>query len=346
MSLQQIASGQSSPKRRRYSPEQKEQQRARASKLNALVTTEQRRERARKGYAARIAKLTPEQREVEMQKVMERMNKAIAAQTTEQRSGRMSQFNASLTPEERSERARRGAVALNAIQTPEQRSKNMTAYNAALTPDQRSKRGTKAALALHATLTPEQEREHGLKIWTSRTPEDQAQQIESLRAAHALIPLERKQEVARNNRLQAARTPNGLETDMISLWQELDIYAEDARTAEPGQVYYADAQAKKWYRRAPDGRFFIPDFKVKGFNIVFEIYGDFYHSREFNEPLGRPDYFWNAERKIALYADMGIVCHVYWEHELQDPIRREAIKREIAAIIPACRAQGPRQGQP
>src|SRR5207249_8588932 len=103
------------------------------------------------------------------------------------------------------------------------------------------------------------------------------------------------------NRLKAEYKPNGIEEIMIAVLQELGIYAKDAKSAKLGQVYYADAKGNKWYRRTPDGRLFIPDFKVKGLNTVFEIYGDYWHSRQRCEPLGLPEDTWNSEKKQAIY---------------------------------------------
>ncbi len=225
-------------------------------------------------------------------------------------------YNSSFTSEQHRERMRKASGYV----TPEQlreRGRKLYASFAALTSEQKKHIRRLGGLRTQALLTHEERSRRAKKFSASRTPEWRRK-----RAIKA--------------RLAIGRQPNVTEKAMITILQELGVYARDAASAQEGQVYYADGKENKRCFRSLDGRYFIPDFKVKGHNIVFEIYGDLWHSRAFNEPLGRPEYTWKPEKKIAIYAEIGILCKVYWEHELQDQIRREEIKQEVLEIIAAC----------
>lgn len=241
------------------------------------------------------------------------------------------------------------ALKLPRLSMKEASRRSVIKYNNSLTPEQHSERMRKTL----ARLTPEERRERGRKLYASfeSLPLEQKQHARRLGGLRTQALLTHEERSRRAKKFSASRTPewrwkramkaqlaigkqpNATERAMIALLLELGVYAKDAATAQNGQVYYADSKENKRYFRLLDGRYFIPDFKVKGHNFVFEIYGDLWHSRAFNEPLGRPEYTWKPEKKIALYAEIGVVCKVYWEHELKDPIRREEIKQEISTTI-------------
>lgn len=132
---------------------------------------------------------------------------------------------------------------------------------------------------------------------------------------------------------------NGVESQVVSLLQELGIYIKDARDALKGQVYYAGGKENGRFFRLANGLYVIPDFKVKGAKKVIEVYGDYWHSREFCEKFGFPEYKWSAQAIIAEYANVGITCLVFWESELLNPELHESIKEQILAFV----AQGEQQ---
>lgn len=315
-----------------------------------------------------LASLTPQELQARMAKMQSKV-------TTEQRSTQQSQVWAALATEQRKQRTAnwiRAGQAYLASLAPEQRSENSKkAYAAGIgrrTPEQKREDSREGGLAAQAALTSKQRSIRVRKSWDQLTPQQQLAQIARMneavtptqrgeyiaRANAALTPekrrenakiansartQEQKSEYARKARLAAEMKPNGVENIMIAMLQELGIYAEFAATAQKGQVYYADNKENRRYFHTPDGRIFIPDLKVKGLNAVFEIYGDFWHSQERCEPLGLPEYTWNPKKKIETYAAMGLLARVYWEHELEDPIRREVIKQEITCAIMEARKE-------
>ena len=130
--------------------------------------------------AAGVRALTPEQRS-------EKARKANAAQTPEQRRERQLKAAASQTPEQRSENARKA----NAAQTPEQRSRRSRDAAASRTPEQRSESARKAT----ASLTPEQRSDRVRKGHAKKTPEQRSEVVRKMNAS--LTPDQRSQRAAK-----------------------------------------------------------------------------------------------------------------------------------------------------
>ncbi len=118
--------------------------------------------------------------------------------------------------------------------------------------------------------------------------------------------------------LAAKKAPNGVEGRLISALSEIGLYSEHHEMAVSGQLYYPGFKGNKWYVRFENGKYKLPDFKVKGQKKVIEIYGEYHHSKEFCENHGHPDYSWNPKRLIEEYAKKGIECRVYWSKELSN----------------------------
>ena len=118
------------------------------------------------------------------------------------------------------------------------------------------------------------------------------------------------------------QSPNNLEGLLISKLQELGLFAEDSKEAQHGQVYYPGHNGNTWYKKLSDGKFKLPDFKVKGQNKVVEIYGNYWHSEEFVKKNNGPDYAHDSQRMVEEFSKVGIDAKVYWESEvLENPDR-------------------------
>ncbi len=160
---------------------------------------------------------------------------------------------------------------------------------------------------------------------------------------NALFTHEQRSENGRKGREAAEVKINGLENILITIFQELGIYAELETEAQAGQVYYADSKENRRYFYK-DGIALIPDFKAKGLPIVFEVHGSGFHTRKKVEYWARiqkepvREWKWNVTLLKAMYAERGLVCYVYWDYELREPVRREEIKQEVCAVVAKARA--------
>jgi hypothetical protein len=104
------------------------------------------------------------------------------------------------TPEQRSDRARKG----QSSRTPEQRSevaRKLAEGRARMTPEQRSERSKKA----HSSMTPEQRSDRARKGQSSRTPEQRSEVARKLAEGRARMTPEQRSELVRKG--QATKTP-------------------------------------------------------------------------------------------------------------------------------------------
>jgi hypothetical protein len=123
----------------------------------------------------------------------EHRKKISASLTPEQRSERAKKGHESLTPEQRSDRA----IKSQASRTPERRSEIARIANASLTTEQRRESAKKG----HANLTTEQRREWGIKAAASRTPE---QRRESVMKGNATLTPEQRSDRSRKGYLSTS----------------------------------------------------------------------------------------------------------------------------------------------
>jgi hypothetical protein len=299
------------------------------------LSKEQHRQYIRHWWAA----LTPEQRRKRLDTLQQGNRRWWQSHTPEEKSQRQRQAHIGFNHERRSAIMRRRWGDL----TPQERSAIGRKANASLTPVQRSERARK----VHAALTPEQRKERQRTLydatcrrWVNLTPAERRTRLKSMRHAFQrwwdALTVEQK-DAYTDKRLSSARQhPNGLETLVAQALAAEGIYAPDARTATPGQIYYTDTKSNYRCVRLTDGYRKRPDFKVKGQNKVVELYGDFYHSKEYCLSHGRTaDYHWSAERLIDEYAKVDYQCLVFWWSEFQDPLRRAEIIQEIVVFATA-----------
>jgi hypothetical protein len=266
-----------------------------------------------------------------------------------------------LTPEQRTANGKRGGKRSYELHgnpardlTLEERRKNWEKGIGKLTPEQRRKNWEKGI----GKLTPEQKSAIGKRGYQKRfeiygpTQFTSEQRSLSYKNGIGKLTLEQRREIGKRggkrgielhgnpgrnltpeqrvkNFLKAQATPNGLETILITGLSQLGLFAEDGNVAKTGQIYYPGKGPKKYYRKLQNGKFKLPDFKVKGQPKVIELYGDYWHSQEFCEVRGHPDYAWNPKRMVEEYAKVGVEAKVYIESELRNQERREEIIREI-----------------
>ncbi len=201
-----------------------------------------------------------------------------------------------------------------------------------LTPEQRVKfneLGYKAGLA---KFTKEQRVGNGRKGGIIAYPKGLAllsaeQRIKNARKG-SLSGLPKEQRIE-NLLRKSQRTPNNLEYAFINSLEEHGLYVPHAKNAQSGQIYYTGLKGNNWFKKLEDGRFALPDFKVKGQPKVIEINGCYWHSEEFCREKGLPDYKWIPERLIEEYAKKGIECKVYRESDIRDKKRLDVIVQEI-----------------
>lgn len=110
--------------------------------------------------------------------------------------------------------------------------------------------------------------------------------------------------------------PNKLESKVIKALKKYNLFAENSKTAQFGQIYYPGSQENKWFRKLLDGKYKLPDFKVKGHSKVIEIYSSYYHSKEFCQKIGKADYNWDSDKMIEEYHKIGLECKIFWDYEL------------------------------
>lgn len=83
----------------------------------------------------------------------------------------------------------------------------------------------------------------------------------------------------------------------------------------PENIHYTGNGA--WWKTFPNGKNKNPDFKVMGQDKVIEIFGDYWHRNDDSQEL------------IDLYAQVGLDCLVFWEHEIYENPQEVLSKVEI-----------------
>lgn len=234
------------------------------------LTPEQKDKRIKNAFRASKAR-SPEM-------LKENMRRIQQALTPDQRKayGRMAGLTtqASLTPEQKKEQIKRINLAL----TPERRrklGKRLAAYHASMPADKKSEYGRMGAKAQLVSMGYESKREIGRRVMlaynASLTPLQIEKRKERAIKNLQLLTVEQRRENAKKARQKADLKPNGIERKIITTLCELNIYAAHAKTAQSGQVYYSDTKENRRWIKLRNGKYTIPDFKVKSQKKIIEI---------------------------------------------------------------------------
>ena len=102
-----------------------------------------------------------------------------------------------------------------------------------------------------------------------------------------------------------SQTMSSLERTFIKFLSEAGLYAQLESRAQVGQLFYPGENNNRPIYHFMNGEFKLPDFQVKGFNKVVELFGLPHYQYE-NDPK-------SLEK---LYREIGIDARVYWAHEI------------------------------